>query len=168
MSSGLLSKLWPTAQVSRPKRRPRYSARGEDTTEQLVVEEIETIDVGAPPVRGPRARKRKSRPAWVLATKIGWSLLAALLIVGALLWYLFSNNDLSERKIIYVTGSVVNVREGPSTGFPVVTKLKKGHKLVELSRDGDWVNITLEGTIAKTAWIHASLVSAEPQAEKSP
>ncbi len=38
--------------------------------------------------------------------------------------------------------------------------------LVELSRDGDWVNITLEGTI--NAWIHASLVSAEPQAEKSP
>ncbi len=99
---------------------------------------------------------------------IGLSLLAALLIVGALLWYLFSNNDLdlSERKIIYVTGSVVNVREGPSTGFPVVTKLKKGHKLVELSRDGDWVNITLEGTM--NAWIHASLVSAEPQAEKSP
>ena len=101
---------------------------------------------------------------------IGLSLLAALLIVGALLWYLFSNNDLdlSERKIIYVTGSVVNVREGPSTGFPVVTKLKKGHKLVELSREGDWVNIALEETIAKTAWIHASLVSAEPQAEKSP
>ncbi|MFQ5756551.1 MAG: SH3 domain-containing protein [Acidiferrobacterales bacterium] len=99
---------------------------------------------------------------------IGWSLLAALLIVGALLWYLFSNDDLSERKIIYVTGSVVNVREGPSTGFSVVTKLKKGHKLVELSREGDWVNIALEETIAKTAWIHASLVSAEPQAEKSP
>ncbi len=101
---------------------------------------------------------------------IGLSLLAALLIVGALLWYLFSNNDLSEdlseRKIIYVTGSVVNIREGPSTAFPVVTKVKKGHKLVELSRDGDWVNIALEETI--NAWIHASLVSAEPQAEKSP
>jgi hypothetical protein len=95
MSSSLFSKLWPKARTPREKRRKKRrrkrSAHAADTPditaiEKLVVEEIEVADVGAPPVRGPRTRERKSRPAWVLATKTvaTWVGLALLPVLAAL------------------------------------------------------------------------------------
>ncbi len=100
----------------------------------------------------------------------------ALIIAGVLTWYTPlwstpSKNELStcqptstpqaQRKFVYVTGSVVNIREGPSTRFPVVAKVNRGRKLVELTREKDWVKISLEEKNGKSAWIHSSLVSAE-------
>ena len=58
---------------------------------------------------------------------IWWFLLLILVIVGALELSRFPTKDVSQ--VLYVTGSVVNVREGPSTQFPVVTKVKKGHRV---------------------------------------
>ncbi len=107
-----------------------------------------------------------------------WFLLLALIIAGVLIWYTPlwstpSKNELptcqptstpqAQRKFVYVTGSVVNIREGPSTRFPVVAQVNRGRKLVELTREKDWVKIDLEETNGKTAWIHASLVSPEPK-----
>jgi len=105
-------------------------------------------------------------------------LLLLVIIAGMLVWYTPSKNELptsqptstpqAQPKFVYVTGSVVNIREGPSTRFPVVAKVIRGRKLTELSREGDWVKIALKARDDKVAWIHSSLVSAEPQAEKSP
>ncbi len=100
-------------------------------------------------------------------------LLLALIIVGMLMWYTPSKNELptsqptstpqAQPKFVYVTGSVVNIREGPSTRFPVVAQVNRGRKLVELTREKDWVKIGLEEKNGKSAWIHSSLVSAEPK-----
>jgi len=117
----------------------------------------------------PVIRRSAGRAIW-------WFLLLALIIAGVLiwytpLWYTPSKNELptcqptstpqAQRKFVYVTGSVVNIREGPSTRFPVVAKVNRGRKLVELTREKDWVKISLEEKNGKSAWIHSSLVSAE-------
>ncbi len=100
-------------------------------------------------------------------------LLLLVIIAGMLVWYTPSKNELptsqptstpqAQPKFVYVTGSVVNIREGPSTRFPVVAKVIRGRKLTELSREGDWVKIALKARDDKVAWIHSSLVSAEPR-----
>ena len=47
-----------------------------------------------------------------------------------------------EGPVLYVTGSRVNVRAGPSTGDRVVTALDRGAAVQPLgSADGEWVNI---------------------------
>ncbi len=53
------------------------------------------------------------------------------------------------------------MREGPSTQHPVVLKLKKGHKLVELQRKGRWVEVGADRTGGKSGWIHSSLIGKE-------
>ncbi len=100
----------------------------------------------------------------------------ALIIAGVLIWYTPlwstpSKNELptcqptsapqTQPKFVYVTGSVVNIREGPSTRFPVIAKVNRGRKLVELTREKDWVKIELDEKNGKSAWIHSSLVRAE-------
>ena len=40
-------------------------------------------------------------------------------------------------------------------------KLKKGYRVTEVLREGDWVKVTLD--TGKAAWIHASLLSAKLQ-----
>ncbi len=114
----------------------------------------------------PVIRRSAGRAIW-------WFLLLALIIAGVLMWYTPSKNELptsqptstpqAQPKFVYVTGSVVNIREGPSTRFPVVAKVNRGRKLVELTRKKDWVKISLEEKNGKSAWIHSSLVSAEPK-----
>lgn len=90
---------------------------------------------------------------------IWWFLLFIIIIVGVLELSRSPTEDVSE--VLYVKGSVVNVREGPSTQFPVVTKVKKGHRVTAVLREGDWVKVTLDS--GKTAWIHASLLSPKLQ-----
>ncbi len=112
----------------------------------------------------PVIRRSAGRAIW-------WFLLLALIIAGVLIWYTSTNNELptsqptstpqAQRKFVYVTGSVVNIREGPSTRFPVVAKVNRGRKLIELAREKDWVKIDLDEKNGESAWIHSSLISAE-------
>lgn len=58
-----------------------------------------------------------------------------------------------------VLGDNVNVRNGLSLKQPVVIKLQKGNRVVELQRQGDWVEISIDKTgDKKTGWIHSSLL----------
>ncbi len=63
--------------------------------------------------------------------------------------------------ILYVHVEVVNIREGPSTKDPVVLMLLKGHKLLELQRQGEWVEVDTGRTGGKTGWIHSSFIGKE-------
>ena len=98
---------------------------------------------------------------------IRWFLLLVIIIVATIELFQSPTKDVSEpvrqtqHKVLYVKGSVVNVREGPSTQFTIVTKLKKGYRVTEVLREGDWVKVTLD--TGKAAWIHASLLSAKLQ-----
>ena len=62
---------------------------------------------------------------------------------------------------LYIHGSVVNLREGPSTDTDVIIQLKKGHKLMEFGRQGNWVEVGVEKTGGKSGWIQSSLVGKE-------
>lgn len=60
--------------------------------------------------------------------------------------------------ILYVHANVVNMREAPSTRAPIVLQLRKGHKLLEFQRKGDWVEVGADRTGGKSGWIHSSLI----------
>jgi SH3-like domain-containing protein len=42
----------------------------------------------------------------------------------------------------FITGNSVNVRRGPGTQFPVVTKLNRGDAVMAVRRSGNWVQIS--------------------------
>jgi SH3-like domain-containing protein len=56
-----------------------------------------------------------------------------------------------------VTGSLVNLRGGPGTGYGVVGRATEGEKLAVTGKNGDgsWLQITVKG---KQGWISAALV----------
>lgn len=70
---------------------------------------------------------------------------------------------------LYVRGNSVNVRAAPSLKALVRLQVHYGHVVIEIQRQGRWVNVSLSHTGGKTGWIHASLlraVSPAPPAKK--
>lgn len=67
--------------------------------------------------------------------------------------------DADRRSRLHVTGSVVNLRAGPSTSHKIVAKLKRGVGLVEIGRKGHWIHIEVPSIAGLRAWIHSSLVA---------
>ncbi|HWR45008.1 SPOCS domain-containing protein [Sporomusa sp.] len=62
---------------------------------------------------------------------------------------------------VTVTGNTVNVRTGPGTNFPVVTKLNKGATLTVKEQAFGWYKVVLsDGTT--TGWIASWLVNGAP------
>ena len=61
---------------------------------------------------------------------------------------------------VYVQKSGVNVRSGPGTSNPVLLTLGKGHELIELSQQGEWINVGISRSGGKDGWIHSSLVAS--------
>ncbi|WP_151717394.1 SH3 domain-containing protein [Gemmobacter serpentinus] len=68
--------------------------------------------------------------------------------------------DLSESLIRYITAQSVNVREGPSTEFPVVGRLSRGEAARLLwTEENGWARITLEGD-GITGFVSGEFLSA--------
>lgn len=83
-----------------------------------------------------------------------------LLSIGLI--FLFAGNAFAEPgDILHVHGTVVNLRQGPSTNYPVLLKLRRGDKLLELQRKGDWVEVHPDGMDGTCGWIYAPLVGKE-------
>lgn len=59
-----------------------------------------------------------------------------------------------------VTGSRVNVRSGPGTDNAVVTQVNRDQRVVEIAREGDWVQVEIANSGGRQGWIHSSLVAA--------
>ncbi len=60
----------------------------------------------------------------------------------------------------------VNVRAGPSLDAEAVLQLDRGHRVVEVGRDGAWVGVELPDRGGWHGWIHGALVApaaAEPE-----
>lgn len=77
---------------------------------------------------------------------------------------LFSMDDLNAtapaREIRTVTGSRVNMRNGPGTNFSVVTKLSRGQEVVVLQNTGDgWLKLQVVDT-NRIGWMADFLVTA--------
>ena len=59
---------------------------------------------------------------------------------------------------LYIQKNGVNIRTAPGTSSPVLMKLNMGHELLEIFRQGNWVNVGIARTGGKDGWVHASLV----------
>ena len=54
---------------------------------------------------------------------------------------------------LYVTGDRVNARDGPDAGHAVLTRLTRHVQVVEISRQGGWVEVGVL-SICRIAWVH--------------
>lgn len=63
---------------------------------------------------------------------------------------------------VTVTGSVVNIRTGPGTNFPVVTKVNKGATVTVKEAAFGWYKVLLSDG-STTGWIAGWLVSGNPK-----
>lgn len=63
---------------------------------------------------------------------------------------------------IEVSESSINVRSGPGLAYPVISSMKKGDSVSEISRSGDWIEVEVSG---QTGWIAAWLTKTSAQAE---
>ncbi len=60
---------------------------------------------------------------------------------------------------LVVTGSIVNLRERPSTDATVLLKLGQDRRVVEIKREADWVEIFTNRDDVITGWVHSSLLA---------
>jgi hypothetical protein len=86
-------------------------------------------------------------------------LLVAFVIAFAAGAALAGNDD-----VLIVTGSRVNLREGPSKDTDVVGRLIQGQVIVELEREGEWHRVDIGGG-RPGGWVHTSLVRLLPRQE---
>ncbi|OHX54284.1 N-acetylmuramoyl-L-alanine amidase [Planococcus salinarum] len=63
---------------------------------------------------------------------------------------------------IEVAEASINVRSGPGLAYPVVASMKGGDAVEELSRSGDWIEVTVSG---ETGWIASWLTKSSVQAK---
>ncbi|MCK4578455.1 MAG: SH3 domain-containing protein [Candidatus Marinimicrobia bacterium] len=68
-------------------------------------------------------------------------------------------------KEIYVSSNSAAVREGPGTNHPVEIEIKRGHQLMEISRQDNWILVGVAGAGGITGWIMASNTSTDPPAK---
>lgn len=63
---------------------------------------------------------------------------------------------------VYVSGSRVALRDAPSSTGKLIERLGAGQKLVELSRDGQWVRVRYPSNGGE-GWISSEFVSDKPR-----
>jgi len=73
-----------------------------------------------------------------------------------------------EKSASYVTGSVVNLRSGPGTGFDVLAQLNRGAPLTVVRDSIGWVLVDpWTGDLEGQYWIHADLIGTKADVEES-
>lgn len=69
------------------------------------------------------------------------------------------NNSLAEEgDDLIIIGDIVNLRTGPASDSEVALKLVKDRKLIEIQRQGEWVEVETNREDITTGWVHKSLV----------
>lgn len=63
---------------------------------------------------------------------------------------------------LYVNGSRVALRSAPDRSAKIVDRMSDGQKLIEMSRNGEWVRVRFANSNAE-GWVNSTLVSASPQ-----
>lgn len=64
---------------------------------------------------------------------------------------------------LYVKSAKASLLESPAFGAPAVATIAKGDKLLEVTRDGRWVQVAFQST---NGWISTLLVSEKPPIAK--
>jgi TPR repeat protein len=60
-------------------------------------------------------------------------------------------------ELLEVSVAKANVRSGPGTDHAILVTLKEGHRLIELDRRGNWIEVGITGR-GEIGWIYHSLV----------
>ena len=68
------------------------------------------------------------------------------------------------QKVFFVRASRVNVRAEASRASAVITQVVQATALLEVRRQGEWIEVTLPGGADKQGWVHSSLLTSEPAA----
>ena len=68
--------------------------------------------------------------------------------------------------VLIVTGWVVNMRAGPSMDNDILVQVKKGQRLVEIRRQGNWIEAETGLADTSSAWIYVSLVEVDREEEQ--
>ena len=72
-------------------------------------------------------------------------------------------------EFVYVTGSRVNLRNGPSTATRIVGSFDRRTKLILQETIGDWTKVSgNQGGVAKTGWMATRFLSSEPPKRSAP
>ena len=66
-------------------------------------------------------------------------------------------------QVLYVSGSVVNVREGPTTNYQRLFQLENGETVREITRSNGWVKISANGRVG---WMHGDYLQPFGSAAK--
>ncbi|MFT5396484.1 MAG: hypothetical protein ACI85N_001683 [Gammaproteobacteria bacterium] len=60
---------------------------------------------------------------------------------------------------LIITGNIVNLRAAPSTDAASPIKLLKDRKVIEIQRQGDWVEVKTNREDIKSGWIYKTLIT---------
>ena len=114
----------------------------------------------------PTAEKKKKckltgdRPGFLRLINPGLSLFILFLLAPAV-----ATADTGDR--LYVKYPVVNLRSGPDITYPVTLKLNKGTALIEVQRQGSWVQVATGRGDVKSGWLYADLLRPAKDASKT-
>ncbi|WP_053364192.1 SH3 domain-containing protein [Bacillus sp. FJAT-27251] len=67
---------------------------------------------------------------------------------------------------VEITGTSLNVRQGPGLSYPVVGKANKGEKYIIIKQQGDWIQISLPG--GRKGWVAEWFTKKESAAAAAP
>lgn len=78
-----------------------------------------------------------------------------------------TNANAATGEQLIITANIVNLRAAPTTQASVLIKLLKDRKVIEVQRQGDWVEINTGRQDFESGWIHRSLIT-KAMPEQSP
>ena len=81
-----------------------------------------------------------------------------LLLVLACESVSISNSHAAAGDKLIITGSIVNLRTAPSTDAASPIKLLKDREVIEIQRQGDWVEVKTSREDINTGWIYKTLI----------
>ncbi|XJZ26335.1 SH3 domain-containing protein [Bacillota bacterium Lsc_1132] len=90
-----------------------------------------------------------------MGKRTGILFLSITLASGA--FYSPANNNAAAAETVTIAADQVNVREGPSLSYPLITQLKKGEKYSIVKEKNDWTQLKLAD--GQTGWVANWLVS---------
>ena len=78
-----------------------------------------------------------------------------------------SNSHAAAGDQLIITGNIVNLRTAPSTDATTPIKLLKDRQVIEIQREGDWVEIKTNREDIKTGWVYKTLLARVKQKESA-
>ena len=69
-----------------------------------------------------------------------------------------SNSHAATGDQLIITGDIVNLRTAPSTDAASSIKLLKDRQVIEIQRQGDWIEIKTNREDIKTGWVYKTLI----------